>query len=303
MMALAPMLASATGQSGDVIYFDGKEWGLMGRPLNRLDSVHWADFHMRLPDGRVKSTANWGGYTCYWSLQGEWLVLDSVVMEFWDNEEEGSFDSHFESLPQAIMLDALKDYCRDGKVVATWYTDTVRAVQGELLYYEHAGYNRYFDTEMVLEVKNGHTDKRTLYHNRLLVDGFDFDGDRPGQWREFRDGFLTILRKYPELDTIDEIVFTLREGVVDSIGNLVDIRVEVDSKKERDLFFELKEQGLEWEEIKALLEQEKERSNSPELERAFKEYLMGIRPWRVWLVNGECFSPLRWGAKIPFYLK
>jgi hypothetical protein len=79
--------------------------------------------------------------------------------------------------------------------------------------------------------------------------------------------------------------------------------VEVDSKKERDLFFELKEQGLEWEEIKALLEQEKERSNSPELERAFKEYLMGIRPWRVWLVNGECFSPLRWGAKIPFYLK
>ena len=304
ILAFAPLVASATGQSGDVIYIDGQMWGLMARPLDCIDSVRYANFYSRLPEERITSTANWGGYTCYWSLNDEWLVLDSVVMEFWD-DEENSFNSRFESMPQATMLDALKDYCRDGKVVATWFTDTVRAVQGECIYYEHSGYNRFFDTEIVLELKNGHADKRTLYHNRLLVDGLDFDLDDKHieQWRELRDGFLEILRKYPELDTVERIVFTLRYGVVDSLGNLLDIQVETKSKRDHDLFFELIEQEIEWEEIQALLEQERKKSSSPELERAFKEYLMNIRPWKVLLVNGEYFSPLKWGAQIPFYLK
>lgn len=313
MLSLAPAVASATGQSGDVIYIDGKAWGLMGRPLDRLDSVRFADFYSRLPENRTRSTANWGGYTCYWSLQGEWLVLDSVMYEVWDSVYVKAYNSDRDSvwaseersltLPRAIILETLKDYCRDGKIVATWYTDTVRAVQGELIFYEHSGYNRFFDTEIVLELKNGHADKRTLHHNRVLVDGFDFEGDHPEQWRDFRDGFLQILRKYPELDTVERIVFTLRYGVVDSLGNLLDIQVKTESKREHDLFSELIEQELEWEEIQARLEQEREKSSSPELERAFKEYLVNIRPWKVWLVNGEYFTPLKWGALVPFYLK
>lgn len=241
------------------------------------------------------------------------MVLDSVMYEVWDSVYVKAYNSDRDSvwapeersltLPRAIILETLKDYCHDGKIVATWYTDTVRAVQGELIFYEHSGYNRFFDTEIVLELKNGHADKRTLHHNRVLVDGFDFDGDHPEQWRDFRDGFLQILRKYPELDTVERIVFTLRYGVVDSLGNLLDIQVETESKREHDLFSELIEQELEWEEIQARLEQERKKSSSPELERAFKEYLVNIRPWKVWLVNGEYFTPLKWGALVPFYLK
>jgi hypothetical protein len=289
MLAFVPAVASATAPTADVIYIDGQQWWLMGRPLNHIDSTRYADFYSRLPEGRSVSTGNWGGYTCYWSLDGEWLVLDSVVYEVpyrvrvkvynSDRDSMWAYEERPVTLSHTILLETLKDYCRDGKIVATWFTDTVRAVQGELVYDDLSyGWGRYFDTEIVLELKEGHVDKQTLYHNRVLVDGLDFNGGRVEQWHEFQSGFLSVLRKYSELDSERVVVFRMWDGVVDSLGDLHDIQVVVSYP-------------------------EIERELSNRLEQELKQYLLNIRPWKVYFINGELVNTLKIGALIPFYLK
>lgn len=288
-LLLVPVVASATAPTADVIYIDGQQWWLMARPLNRIDSTHYADFYSRLPEERAVSTGNWGGYTCYWSLDGEWLALDSVVYEVSYRVRVKVYNSDIDSmwapkersltLPQTILLETLKDYFRDGKIVATWFTDTVRAVQGELVYDDlSGGWGRYFDTEMVLELKEGRVAKQTLYHNRVLVDGLDFNSGQAEQWQEFQSGFLPVLRKYSELDSERVVVFRLWDGVLDSVGDLHDIQVVV-----------------------SYPEIEGELSNK--LEQEFMHYLMNIRPWKVYFINGELVNTLKIGALIPFYLK
>ena len=68
----------ATGQDGDLIYIDGKQWVLLGKPVY-ADSILAKDLISALPKERSYSTANWDGYTAYWSIQEDKLCLDSLL--------------------------------------------------------------------------------------------------------------------------------------------------------------------------------------------------------------------------------
>ena len=67
----------ATGQDGDIIYIDGKQWILLGKPVY-ADSILSNDLRAALPEERSITTANWDGYTAYWSISQEKLCLDSI---------------------------------------------------------------------------------------------------------------------------------------------------------------------------------------------------------------------------------
>lgn len=267
LLLFLPTTAFATGQASDVIYVDGQKWWLMGRPVG-ADSTLYVNLQARLPELVQESTANWDRFVGYWSLDGEWLVLDSIVCTVY---EDSTYKKDYEmSLPQATMSEVFGNYYRDGKIVATWLTGKIRLAQGKMLLYEHMGWNRHNETEMILEVKEGRVVGRTLYHNRMVVDGFYFDEDAPMEkWNEFRRGFLPVLERYHVFDTLSGIYISVSREVVDSLGNMTDVKVEVKYHNYTN-------------------------NPMPELTdalaREFKQYLMSIRPWRVWYLNGQYTS-------------
>lgn len=140
MMVIIPTYA--TGQRGDWIYWkDGGLHRMLATPLwsNEDEGVknllkQWSD--------NFSSTDNWDGYTGFWSIKGNTLYLDSV------RPDKG------QTLYPAKMPE-FKKYLRGGRVVASWVTDTLRIVFGTQIYYEHSGFNRYYEHEEFVAVKNG----------------------------------------------------------------------------------------------------------------------------------------------------
>ncbi len=274
LLMLVPSVAFATGQASHVIYIDGQKWMLLGCPLAELDSAHSASFYSHLPEDRSWSTANWEGYLSYWSVEDDYLVLDRVVYKMSDKNTKQSWQK---VLSQAAMREALADYCHNGKIVATWVTHTLRAAQGKLIYYEHDAWERYHETEQHLEVKEGRIVGRKFHHNRVVVDGFDITQGQIEQWDEFQKGFAIILHRHHELDTVDKVYYTLRDCTIDSLGNLTVGEVKVWGKGTQTIADVLVEE--------------------------FRQYLVEKRPWKVYFINGEYFTPLKHGWSMPISLK
>ena len=80
ILTLVSLNMHATGQEGDIIYIDGEQWELLGKPVY-ADSVLSRELKEALPKGRGYTTSNWAGYTAYWSIQQEQLCLDSIQYE------------------------------------------------------------------------------------------------------------------------------------------------------------------------------------------------------------------------------
>ena len=279
LLMLVPATSFATPRPYEIIYIDGQQWWVKGWwPLDYIDSIHFADFDSRLPDDRVRSTGNWGGYACFWSLDGEWLLLDSVKYEVWDDKaSESNGKSHWEKLPQATLREVFKDYCHEGRIVASWYTHTLMVGRGEMVYHDPDHIDNHFESEMLLEMKEGRLAKRTIYRNRVVVDGFDITQGQIEQWDEFQKGFAIILHRHHELDTVDKVYYTLRNCTIDSLGNLTVGEVKVWGKGTQTIADVLVEE--------------------------FRQYLVEKRPWKVYFINGEYFTPLKHGWNMPIFLK
>ena len=270
LLLLASIIASATGQASDIIYIDGQQWRLMGRAVYCLDSVRYSKLTALLPEHRSQATSNWDGYLGYWSLDGDLLVLDSVVYDVYENKFWRQ-----ESLPLEAMREVFGDYYRNGRIEASFVTwDRMRVAQGQQIYYEHDAWNRYYETEMILKVEQGRVVERTLYHNRVAMEGFNFEDLYDNEKdKEFKIGFAPVLRKYPELDKVDRIYFSLSNWYFDTLGNMTDVEVKAFCRGHEDI--------------------------QPQLAAEFKHYLKSIRPWKIWYINGA-YTHIYRGWTIPF---
>ena len=79
--------AFATADSGDVIILDGEFWNLLARPI-WSDSTLYHNLKTVLPEDRSWTTANWDGYTAWWSIRENRLCLDSIMVEFYNKETQ-----------------------------------------------------------------------------------------------------------------------------------------------------------------------------------------------------------------------
>lgn len=77
----------ATPQDADVIYIDGERWNLQYNPIAVNPSLN-KQLEEILPEGRDITTANWDGYTAYWSINEDMICLDSVTVTFTKIDEE-----------------------------------------------------------------------------------------------------------------------------------------------------------------------------------------------------------------------
>ena len=96
---LISMATYATGQEGDIIYIDGTQWTLLGKPISR-DTTLWGQVRAAIPQQHVITSSNWSGFTAFWSIKQDVLYLDSIqyMRPARDNK----------TLPECIPVETLK---------------------------------------------------------------------------------------------------------------------------------------------------------------------------------------------------
>ena len=266
--------AWATGQDGDIIIINSERWILLGKPIEAHSAIY-NDLLKVLPQGRTTTTANWDGYTAYWSIKRERLCLDSIAVEFYNKERQRHNER---SLPSAELRRVFKDFFERQNIVATWFTGKLRVAKGDVIYYQHDGYERNYEFEQTMAVKNGKITERKSYRNRIAVNGFSLSDCQTPE--DFKAKLQLRINDYPELIGVNRIIFTIKDIHVDSKGNLIDCQVTATVRR----------QG---------------KSGSQKSERLAKDVksmLKNIRPWKTLFINGEYVSPDRPGYNIPYLL-
>lgn len=245
------MATYATGWDADIIYIDGAEWMLLGKPIYS-DSVLRKDMIAALPPQRSTSTANWDGYTAYWSIQHEKLCLDSIEYNLYDSETK---KYRSECLPQDVLIRVFEKYTDGKRIVASWFSDDIRVASGKQIYYEHTLYERNYENERIIGIERGKVCSMKDYHNYIL-EGFSFSQLKNNA--DLREMFPLHIEQYPELVDVKQIAFYIKRARVDAQGNLVECKVKVYRP-----------------------------DDNPRLAAEMAEMLMAYHPWQVYYINGE----------------
>ena len=259
VLMLMSLSTYATGQDGDVIYINGARWTLLGQPISR-DTVLWRQVRAALPKQRVIMSSNWSGMTAFWSIRRDSLCLDSIQYL------RASTDKRTwpECIPAETLHQVFRNYSNGTQIVAGWLKGDIRVAKGNLLYYEHTGYERNYEEEQIVSIDNGKVTGVKAFHN-YTVKGFSFDQIgiaqvesmhvRPEQLREM---FPLHLERYPELANEKRIVFSVRRAKVDETGHMVDCEVKV-----------------------------RKPGDNKQLATEMEELMKAYYPWRVSFINGE----------------
>jgi hypothetical protein len=259
VLMLMSLSTYATGQDGDVIYIDGKQWALLGQPISR-DTMLWRQVRAAIPQQHVVISSNWSGFTAFWSIKQDVLFLDSI--------QYLSPASDKKTLPECIPAETLqrvfKKYFDGKRIVAGWLKGDIRVARGKMLYYEHMGYERNYEEEQLISIDNGKVTGMKAFHN-YTKEGFSFAqvgkaqmGTKQVTPAQLREMFPLHLERYPELANEKRILFYIRRAKVDETGHMVDCEVKVMKP-----------------------------GDNPQLAAEMAELLKAYSPWRVSFINGE----------------
>ena len=172
--------ASATGQEGERIVWKGKEYEMLTLPLFQCHEFDNLGIKM---EREASITSLWRGYVGHWEIENDMLYLDYIVPESGKN-------LYAKDIPE------LRKYCKNGRVAATWFSDTLRVVSGKQVFYEHMGFTRYYEHEDFIAVKQGKVVSVKRVENKLIIKG-KMDDQR--ELVKFIDDLGAQLHKrYPE---------------------------------------------------------------------------------------------------------
>lgn len=265
-LTLASLAVHATGQEGDVIFIDGVQWILLDKPVY-ADSALSDALKAALPEGRGVNTANWAGYTAYWSIRQEKLFLDSIRYEVYDASPK---KYRTERLSSDILLRVFNKYVEGECIVAKWLNRDIRVAKGKMLYYVHSEYHRNYENERIISIAQGEVCDTKDYQN-YVVDGFSFDNCSA---KELREKFPLHIERYPELADVKRIVFKVEKASVDAQGNLVECKVRVMKP-----------------------------GSNERLAAEIVEAMKACHPWRVMFINGQYRSYGIEGYYVPYTLE
>ncbi len=256
---LMSLATYATGQDGDVIYIDGTRWALLGQPVSR-DSTLRRQVRAAIPQQHVTVSSNWSGFTAFWSIRQDKLYLDSIQYLRATTDRK----TFSECIPTETLQRIFKNYYEGTQIVAGWLKGDIRVARGNMLYYEHTGYERNYEEEQIVSIDHGKVTGMKAFHN-YVVDGFSFDQAGHTQVRsmhvtpaQLREMFPLHLERYPELANEKRIVFYISRAKVDETGHLVDCEVKVQKP-----------------------------GDNKELAAEMAESMKAFFPWRVSYINGE----------------
>ena len=129
----------ATGQAGEFIIFNGDTLEMLSEPLESFLTLNEPreNYSHYLKNGC--STGVYRGYVGYWEIKNDKLFLKNV------------FICGEASKPIKNLL--FKD--SQGDVLADWFTGELYLQKGKLLKYNHSGYERCYETEIVIRIEKG----------------------------------------------------------------------------------------------------------------------------------------------------
>ena len=264
----------ATAQTGDLIIINGEMWVLLARPIN-YDSALYQGLKTILPGERAISSANWDGYTAYWSIRNEQVYLDSIKVRFYNSETNEEKNM---CLPSSDVLRVFKRYASGKNIPASWVSKELRTAKGKVIYYVHDAYERYYEEELLFTATNGKVTDMKAFHNQLVTDGYTLDAFNPWKINE-----LCPLHKtdYPDMEDIKAVFFEVTDVKVDSLGNMIDCNIKASIRRS---------DNNEWQYVTAPAQEMKER-------------LMSLRPWKTALVYGEYIAEINRGVFFRYVFK
>lgn len=264
----------ACEQFGDTIYIDGIKWVLLGKPIG--DKSLYNSLKEVFPEDRIFSTNNYDGYIGYWSIKNEKLCLDSVKVTTYNQETKRYHDC---SISSADMHRVFKKYYDKDEIIATWMNGSIRVARGKLLLYEEMAYERNYEQEQMITLKQGQIIERQSFHNRLVIDGFSLNDLWYQGQEEVKAKLPLKLDDYPELNDENSLKFFISPIQVDSLGNLVDCKVQ------------------------AFIRRQGKRQEIKELSDQMKNLLKNIYPWKTYLINGQYISLDNVGMIYPYWTR
>lgn len=197
---------SATAQFGERLVWNGDTMEIFSEPLS-LNEKLYNQIQKRLPS--TSCTALWRGYIGEWSIQNDSLFLESI--------NEFTIDG----LKKIDVSDLVKNYQdNNGKVYASWVSDTLRIVDGKCLHYVHMGWESTYEKEWNVVVERGVVKNIIAFNNAIVIEG----GSEPEIMETLND---FPIEKYPSINRVHVSV----KGVkMDSVNNEISYDLEVRSK-------------------------------------------------------------------------
>ena len=183
MWATCISTASATGQDVERIVWNGKEYEMLTCPL--YDNPDMKNWHERM-EKEWTSTALYRGYVGHWSIENGLLYLDYVVT----CKEQKIYPK---DIPE------LKKYCKGERAVATWFSDTLRVVSGDMVFYEQSGFNRHYEHEDFIVVKRGKIVSVNRSENKVLIKGMVNSEQEKEYVEDFKRLGAELHKRYPEM--------------------------------------------------------------------------------------------------------
>ncbi|MCF2597272.1 carboxypeptidase regulatory-like domain-containing protein, partial [Phocaeicola barnesiae] len=254
LLWLVVLPVKATGQWGDIIRLEGKEWVLLVKPIES-DTMLGNRVRAFLPDNISYSTGNYSCYTASWEIRNGYLCLRQIEADVYDEASNKDSTLVYEGKDLQSLFPS---YYKDGEIQARWFSGELRAGKGNLVRYVHDGFDRNMETEQVLTVRNGKVLKTETYHNYR----------RPGlnlkkAQKEIACRFPW--KRFPEYQG-ERIIFSISDFQMTEDGHFVDCDVS---------FIYLRSS------------REKIDGKNHPLALAFKETLKSIYPWEVLFINGK----------------
>lgn len=247
----------ATKQVGNIIYIDGQEWRMQTEPIG-TDTVLFNEMLALLPKDRESSTANWLGYISYWSIQQEQLCLDSIRVSKYD---KSTGKSHHECIPMKEMYRVFVDYVKGNRVIATWFTNGLKASRGKCLYYHPV--QDFYEEETMLAIEQGRVTEKRTYHNSLF-DGYSLEGNQGVKVIDIiKEKKLLHWDKYPELVGLTRIIFSIKNVQVNALGHMTDCI------------------------LTARINLNDEWIAHPAIAEEMKRALMSLYPWKILCIDGK----------------
>lgn len=194
---------SATAQFGERLVWNGDTMEIFSEPLS-LNEKLYNQIQKRLPS--TSCTALWRGYIGEWSIQNDSLFLESV--------NEFTIDG----LKKIDVSDLVKNYQdNNGKVYASWVSDTLRIVDGKCLHYVHMGWESIYENEYEMLVENGVIKNINAVQNAIIIE------------RKPELKVMELLNEFPieKYPAINSLVVVVNGANLDENNDLESYNVEI----------------------------------------------------------------------------
>ena len=134
-----------TAQFSERLHYNGEDLPMCTNPLSDYFAMGGV-----IPGFESNCTALWRGYVGSWEIVDDRLYLIGI-----SGTIEGGVD--------ASLATIFPDF--PDRVLAHWYSGTIRIPQGKQLEYVHMGYGSTYERDVLLDLERGIVKKTRLRHN------------------------------------------------------------------------------------------------------------------------------------------